>query len=254
MACPDKATTNGGRVIPACERNRKTWLQRTALRLRIPASRRPRHGWGIHISNPNEMTASLSMIIFTSAVFSLVRKTEQVNIRGEDFYIDFEFVLTGRFREDESPIQRFSVAIAVRRLDGQVVIDTPIKYSKSTPEFLAGIPLTGSTADFSWAVMKKVYGQEEETFGKTWDEVKHLLHDAGMRRACLWKKFNISHNRIIESSLLLWLAIILKGPSHSPRYKLIYFALFRRFHGGGVLLNSSVLINHSRRSISKSEQ
>jgi DNA polymerase III epsilon subunit-like protein len=30
--------------------------------------------------------------------------------------------------------------------------------------------------------MRKVYGQEEETFGKTWDEVRHLLHDAGMKK------------------------------------------------------------------------
>jgi len=117
-----------------------------------------------------------------SAVVSLVRKIEQVNIRGGNFYIDFEFVSLGRFREDESQIQRFPVEIAVRRLDGQVVIDTPIKYDKSIPEFLAGIPRTGSTANYSWAVMRKVYGQEEETFGESWDEVRHLLHDAGMEK------------------------------------------------------------------------
>lgn len=117
-----------------------------------------------------------------SAVVSLVRKIEQVNIRGGNFYIDFEFVSLGRFREDESQIQRFPVEIAVRRLEGQVVIDTPIKYDKSIPEFLAGIPRTGSTANYSWAVMRKVYGQEEETFGESWDEVRHLLHDAGMEK------------------------------------------------------------------------
>ena len=88
----------------------------------------------------------------------------------------------GRFREDESPTQRFPVEIAVRRLDGQVVIDTPIKYDKSIPELLAGIPRTGFTANFSSAVMKKVYEQEEETFGKTWDEVRHLLPNAGMNK------------------------------------------------------------------------
>ncbi len=128
------------------------------------------------------MTACLSMVPVPFAVVSLVRKIEQVNIRGGDFYIDFEFVSLGHFREDESPIQRFPVEIAVRRLDGQVVIDTPIKYDKSIPEILTGVPRTESTANSSWAVMRKVYGQGEETFGKTWDEVRHLLHDAGMKK------------------------------------------------------------------------
>lgn len=158
------------------------WLQRMALRLEIPASRRPRHGCGIRRSNPNEITACLSMVSVPSAVVSLIRKTEPVNIRGGDFYIDFEFVSLGGFREDDLLIQRFPVEIAVRRLLGQVVIDTPIKYDKSIPELLAGIPRTGSTANFSWAVMRKVYGQEKETFGKTWDELRHLLHDADMEK------------------------------------------------------------------------
>jgi len=135
---------------------------------------------GIRLSNPNEMTACLSIGSVPFAVVSLVRKIEQVTIRGGDFYLDFEFVSLGHFREDESPIQRFPVEIAVRHLDGQVVIDTPIKYDKSIP--LAGVPRTGSMANLSWAVMRKVYGQEEDTFGKTWDEVRHLLHDAGMKK------------------------------------------------------------------------
>ncbi|KAF6223583.1 hypothetical protein HO133_000426 [Letharia lupina] len=122
------------------------------------------------------------MVSVPSAVVSLIRKTEPVNIRGGDFYIDFEFVSLGGFREDDLLIQRFPVEIAVRRLLGQVVIDTPIKYDKSIPELLAGIPRTGSTANFSWAVMRKVYGQEKETFGKTWDELRHLLHDADMEK------------------------------------------------------------------------
>lgn len=125
------------------------WLQRTALRLRFPASRRPRHGCGIRISNPNEMTAYLSVVPVPSAVVSLIRKIEPVNIRGGDFYIDFEFMSLGRFREDESSIQRFPVEIAVRRLGGQIVIDTPIKYDRPILELLAGILRTESTANRS---------------------------------------------------------------------------------------------------------
>ena len=59
---------------------------------------------------------------------------------------------------------------------------TRTRYSQSVPEFLACVPRTGRAANFTWAAMRSVYGQEEETWGKTWDEVRQILLDAGMNR------------------------------------------------------------------------
>ncbi len=73
---------------------RQTWL-RQKLRLRRPklnpTSRRLREGWGADISNPDEMGVCLSMVPVPSAIIDLVRKIEQANKEGSDFYIDFEF-------------------------------------------------------------------------------------------------------------------------------------------------------------------
>jgi hypothetical protein len=85
LSCPNKGVGNGRRVIPACEAHRQTWL-RQKLRLRRPklnpASRRPREGWGVDISNPDEMAACLSMLPVPFAIIDLVRKIEQVNKKG----------------------------------------------------------------------------------------------------------------------------------------------------------------------------
>jgi hypothetical protein len=123
------------------------------------------------------------MVPVPSAIIDLVRKIEQVNKKGGDFYIDFEFASLPRLRkEGEVVAERIPVEIAVLRLDGQIVIDTPTKYSQSIPELLAGVPRTGTPARFTWSVMRNTYGQEEETWGKTWDEVRQILLDAGMNR------------------------------------------------------------------------
>jgi hypothetical protein len=203
LSCPNKGVVNGRRVIPACEAHRQTWL-RQKLRLRHPklnpASRRPREGWGVDISNPDEMAACLSMVPVPSAIIDLVRKIEHVNQKGSDFYIDFEFASLPRPRkEGEVVAERIPVEIAVLRLDGQIVIDTPIKYSQSIPELLAGVPRTGPQANFTWGVMRSTYGQDEETWGKTWDEVRQILLDAGMNRNNYLVEW--SNNRIDYSLL-----------------------------------------------------
>lgn len=118
------------------------------------------------ISNPNEVTAYLSLFPVPSAVVSPVRKIEYVNKRGRYFYIEFEVVSLEGFREAESPIQTLPIEPAIR-LDGQVVLDTLSKYDKSILKLLAGISGTVSVANLSWAIVRKMYGQEEETFGKT---------------------------------------------------------------------------------------
>ena len=109
------------------------------------------------------MAACLSVVPVPSAVVDLVQKMDK---EGGDFYIDFEFATLPCPRK-EVVAERIPVEIAVRRLDGQVVIDTPIKYSQSIPELLAGVPRTGRATNFTWAVMRSVYGQEEEKWGKT---------------------------------------------------------------------------------------
>ena len=110
---------------------------------------------------------------FLSCLLSL----EQVNKEGGGFYIDFELATLPCPRK-EVLAERIPVEIAVRSLDRQVVIDTPNKYDQSVPELLAGVPRTGRAANFTWAVMRSVYGQEE-----TWgDEFRQILLDAGMNR------------------------------------------------------------------------
>ena len=186
LSRPNKGMVSGRRVIPACEAHRQTWL-RQKLRLRRTklnsASRRSQEGWGVDISNPDAMGVCLSMVPVPSAIVDLVRKIEQVNKEGSDFNIDFEFASLPRPRkEGEVAVERIPIEIAVLRLDGRIVIDTPIKYSESIPELLAGVPRTGPPANFTWGVMRSTYGQEEETWGKTWDEVRQILLDAGMNR------------------------------------------------------------------------
>lgn len=185
LVLSNKCMVSGMRVIAACEAHRQMGL-RQKLRLRRPkldpASRRPREGSGVDISNPDEMGVCLSMVPVPSAIIDLVRKIEQANKKGSDFYIDFEFASLLRPRKGEVVVERIPVEIAVLRLDGHIVIDTPIKHSQSIPELLAGVPRAGPSANFTWGVMRSTYGQEEETRGKTWDEFRQILLDAGMNR------------------------------------------------------------------------
>jgi hypothetical protein len=84
-----------------------------------PASHCPREGWGVDISNPDEMAACLSMVPVPSAIIDLVRKIKQVNKKGGDFYIDFEFASLPRPRKEGKVVaERIPVEIAVLRLDG----------------------------------------------------------------------------------------------------------------------------------------
>jgi hypothetical protein len=57
-------------------------------------------------------------------------------------------------------VERFPVEIAVLRLDRQIVNDTPINYSQSIPELLAGVPRAGAPANLTGGVMRSTYGQE----------------------------------------------------------------------------------------------
>jgi hypothetical protein len=109
------------------------------------------------------MAACLSMVPVPPAIIDLVRKIEQVNKKDGDFYIGFEFAsLPYPRKEKEVVAERIPIEIAVLRLDGQIVVETPIKYSQSIPELLAGVPRTGPPANFTWSVMRSTYDQEEE--------------------------------------------------------------------------------------------
>ena len=105
------------------------------------------------------MGVSLSMVPVPSAIIDLVQKIELVN-KGGDFYIDFEFASLPRPRtEGGVVVERISVEIVVLPLEGQIVIDTPVKYSQSIPELLAGVPHAGPPANFTWGVMRSTYVQ-----------------------------------------------------------------------------------------------
>jgi hypothetical protein len=57
--------------------------------------------------------------------------------------------------------------------------------------------------------MRSTYGQEEETWRKTWDEVRQILLDAGMNRNTLW------NGRIIIDYGLLKMIMEEHTPSNS---------------------------------------
>lgn len=48
------------------------------------------------------------MVPVLSAIIDLVRKIEQVNKEGSDFYIDFEFASLPRRRKEEVVVERSS--------------------------------------------------------------------------------------------------------------------------------------------------
>ena len=72
------------------------------------------------------MAACLSMVPVPSAIIDLVRKIKQVNKKGGDFYIDFEFVSLPRPRkEGKVAAERIPVEIAVLRLDDKLSLILP---------------------------------------------------------------------------------------------------------------------------------
>jgi len=113
------------------------------------------------------MAVWLSIVPVPSIISDLVRKIEQVNRTGDDlFFTDFEFVLLPERRDIAGMTARhLPVEIAVVRLDGQVVIDTPIKYNQPISELLAGDP--SAEGGRTRGTMQRIYGRGEETSGMT---------------------------------------------------------------------------------------
>ena len=81
-------------------------------------------------------------------ILELVRNMERANAKNDDFYIDIEFATLPR-RQCDKIAERIPVEIAVRRLDGESVIDSPIKYCQSIPEILGTVPRIGRSANFT---------------------------------------------------------------------------------------------------------
>jgi hypothetical protein len=168
-SCLNKGVVHGKVLIPACEIHRQSWLRNKLRqsRCRIDwenrASRRPRKGWGEGINNPDEMAACLSIVPVPSVIADLVRKIEQVNRTGDDlFFTDFKFVLLPERRDIAGMTAwHLPVEIAVVRLDGQVAIDSPIKYNQPISELLAGDP--SAEGGRTWGTMQRIYGRGEET-------------------------------------------------------------------------------------------
>jgi hypothetical protein len=185
LTCDNKCAVDEGQIIPACEEHRETWLRLKAKCLRFSALRKPgshREGWGADVGDPDAMEVFLSMVPVPFTVMNLARKIEQANKDRRDFYIDFEFATLPK-RKGENKVQRIPVEIAVLRLDGEVIINTPIKHSQSIPRLLAGVSQTGNLErNFTWGVMLRAYGQTQETHGKTFDEIKQTLLETGMNR------------------------------------------------------------------------
>jgi hypothetical protein len=145
------------------------------------------------------MAACLSIVPVPSVIADLVQKIEQVNRTGDDlFFADFEFVLLPERRDIAGMTAwHLPVEIAVVRLDGQVAIDTPIKYNQPISEILAGDP--SAEGGRTWGTMQRIYGRGEETSGMTWDEIRQTLLDAGMNRNnCLmeWSRSGTDHKFI----------------------------------------------------------
>jgi len=81
LSCPYKGMVGKWKASHSSLRNtRQTWLCQK-LRLRRPklnpASRRPREGLGVDMSNPDEMEVCLSMVPVQSAIVDLVQKIER---------------------------------------------------------------------------------------------------------------------------------------------------------------------------------
>jgi hypothetical protein len=108
----------------------------------------------------------------------LCRHIERQNTVERVFCIDTEFARftpKGGEREISIPLE-----IAVYDLNGEVVIDTLIRYDQSIEELLADAPHTGLEANFSWGVVKRIYGKDTQTSGMTIDDIRDALLNAGM--------------------------------------------------------------------------
>jgi hypothetical protein len=137
-----------------------------------------RAGWGVDVDTPDEMAACLATVPILSAIMQLCHHIERQNTVRRVFCIDTEFA---RFTpKGEERTISVPVEVAVYDLNGEVVIDTLIRYDQSVKELLANAPRTGLEANFSWGVMQRVYGKESQTSGMAIDDIRDTLLNAGM--------------------------------------------------------------------------
>lgn len=141
-------------------------------------SKAKRTGWGVDVGNPDEMTVCLSAVPVPSAVVQLARYIESANRLGRVCCNGTEFAAVQI--KNGKKIILIPVELAVYDFDGEVVIDTPIKYDQSVEEFLADAPRTGPTTRFSWGVMRRIYGEGSQTRGMKIDDIRDVLLDVGM--------------------------------------------------------------------------
>ena len=178
LNCANEAVVDAGGMVPACEEHHERYLKMKATQGRYALSKAKRTGWGVDVGNPDEMTVCLSAVPVPSAVVQLARYIESANRLGRVYCSDTEFatvpIKAGKNRK------LIPVELAVYDLDGEVVIDTPIKYDQSVEELLADAPRTGPTTRFSWGVMQRIYGEGPQTRGMKIDDIRDILLDAGM--------------------------------------------------------------------------
>ncbi|KAH0543380.1 hypothetical protein FGG08_002336 [Glutinoglossum americanum] len=189
MGCQNKAVIDTMGFLPSCEEHRKRYYELTARRLYHNVFNTKRAGWGVDVNTPDEMAACLATVPIPPTIVQLCRHIEHQNAVERVFCIDTEFVrFTPKDREGEITIP---VEIAVYDLNGEVVIDTLIKYDQPVEELLAGAPHTPSEAKFSWGVAQRIYGSRSQTSGTTIDDIRDTLLNAGMN----------SNSSLIEWSL-----------------------------------------------------
>ena len=164
--------------LPVYEEHRKRYYELTARRERHIAYKTKRAGWEVDVDTPDEMAACLATVPIPSAIVQLCRHIERQNTVGRVFCIDTEFArYTPKDRERTISIP---FEIAVCDFNGEVVIDTLIRYDQSIEELLADALRTGLRSKFSWNVVRRIYGRETQTSGTAIDYIRDILFNASM--------------------------------------------------------------------------
>lgn len=137
-----------------------------------------RAGWGVDVDTPDEMAACLVTIPVPSPIVQLCRHIERQNTVGRVFCIDTAFA--SYTPKDGERTMSIPLEIVIYDLNGEVVIDTLIRYDQSIEELSADAPRTGLGAKFSWTVVRRIYGRETQTSDMAIDDIRDILFNAGM--------------------------------------------------------------------------
>ena len=178
MGCQKKAVIDTAGFLPACEERRKRYYELTARRERHIVYKTTRVGWGVDADTPDEMAACLGTVHIPSAIVQPCCHIERQNTVGRVFCVDTKFA---RYtpKDGERTIS-IPFEIAVCDFNGELVIDTLIRYDQSIEELLADALRTGLKSKFSWNVVRRIYGRETQTSSTAIDDIRDILFNTGM--------------------------------------------------------------------------